>query len=103
MFHIVYNRPREPIEETVISIDEAVKIIQEKGSRNQVLTLQSQFFIEDGVRPIDLVERIRGFFGTNPVEVTVKSQFYERRNGVAKEHYLHLEKGGKKLVVKYPD
>ena len=100
MFHIVYNRTRKPLTETVLSIDEAIRIIQEKGVRNQVLTLQSQPLIDNGVRPIDLVERIRGFFGTNPADIMIKSQLYEGINGGANEHYLHLEKGNKKLVVK---
>lgn len=103
MFHFIYNCAREPVEEERISIDDAIRIIQEKGARNQVLTLFSSPFIENGVSPIDLVERIRGFFGVNPTEITVKSQLYEGRKGGEKEHYLQLEKGNRKLVVKYLD
>lgn len=105
MFHIVYNRPREPIEEKVISIDEAVKIIQEKGVKNRVLTLQGRLLrlplVEERVSPVDLVEKIRGFFGNNLADITTTSQLYEGLNGGAREHYLHLERDHKKLVVKY--
>lgn len=107
MFHIIYNLAREPIEEKVISIDEAVKIIQEKGIKNQVLTLQGRLLrlplVEERVSPGDLVEKIRGFFGTNLAEVTATSQLHEGLNGGAEEHYLHLERDHKKLVVKYLD
>ena len=107
MFHFVYNHPRIPVEERIISIDEAVRIIQEKGVRNQVLTLQGNLrsppLMDEGVRPIDLLERIRGFFGSNPEEITVTSRHYGGKDGESKEHYLHLERDDKKLVVKYSD
>jgi hypothetical protein len=107
MFHIIYNLPREPITETILSIDEAIKIIQEKGARNEVLTIRGRLirlpFIDNGVRPTDLVEKIEGFFGSNLADITVKSQLYNQRDGEEKKHYLHLEKEDKKLVVKYLD
>lgn len=103
MFHIVYDRPRKPIEEKVISIDEAVRIIQERGTKNQVLTHINSPMVDEKVNPTDLVERIRGFFGTNLSAVVAKSQLYEGRNG-SNEFYLHIERrDGKKVVVKYLD
>ncbi len=105
MFHIIYHQPREPIEERSISIDEAIRIIQEKGDQNQVLTLQGDLrnppLMEERVRPMDLVERIQGFFGTNPAGITITSIHYWDKEGRSKEHYLHLERDTKKLVVKY--
>ncbi len=105
MFHFIYNCAREPVEEERISIDDAIKIIHEKGARNEVLTLRGILrrlpFIDNGVRPTDLVEKIEGFFGNDLADITVKSQLYKQRGGEETEHYLHLEKGDKKLVVKY--
>lgn len=107
MFRFIYNCAREPVEEERISIDDAIKIIHEKGPNNQVLTLQGRLqrlaFIDNRVHPTNLMEKIHGFFGTNPADVTIKSQFYEGRNGEEKEHYLHMKRDDKELVVKYLD
>ncbi|GEM_PF-5933014 len=84
-----------------------MRIIQEKGARNQVLTLQGRLsglpLIDNRVNPVDLLERIEAFFGANPVGVKIKSQLYEGSEGKGNEHYLHLERDSKKLVVKYLD
>ena len=105
MFHFIYNCAREPVEEERISIDDAIRIIQEKGANNQVLTLQGRLqrqpFIDNKVNPTNLMEKIQGFFGTNPTDITITSQFYEGRNGEGREHYLHMKRDGKELVIKY--